>query len=429
MKYPEYEATQFARNQILQFDFMDQDVPGKEYIETLENASPFADKLRERACALGYSGDLTDVKSLRSFLFQLLKKEQGIIDENNARVWKANLTNWLVPQKENPAPVMPGKREAVYQLCFALQMNAHEAGEFFVKGYLERPFNFKDLRETVYFYCLNNGLSYSEAVTLFQTAQAVPFEKNTFAETNTAAIGYMVKESQNTDAFLDYIRLNRWSFETGSITAKNRITQLIVQCLPYATKEHNTFNFSERLEAVAERDERVEKVSGATNYKIRKVTEENISNEEALLSVIYGYFAREERVVNGKKTNIYNRTLSKDSLFPKLIRERMVAHATHLSTIQKGTAPDTTTRSALILFDFYHFFSSARENGYTDTSELFEEFVDEVDALLLECGYGQLYWRNPYDWMIGYCAKAWDPIDQLRFLIDEFFLDDETVIH
>lgn len=241
MKYPEYEATQVAQNEFLWYDFESHEVPGKEYIEELESASPFMDKLKERAIVLGYSGDLTDAEALRAFLFRLLQEEQGIIDENNSRVWKANLRNWLVPQKGNPAPVMPGKRESVYQLCFALRMNALEAGEFFIKGYLERPYNFKNLKETVYFYCLNNGLHYAEAVELYQTAKAMPFHENSFAETDTAAIGRMVCEFRDKEAFLDYIQQNRWSFETSSVSAKNKIGELIARCKQYAKTELNAF--------------------------------------------------------------------------------------------------------------------------------------------------------------------------------------------
>lgn len=430
MKLPEYEATKIAKNVFLQFDYENQDVPGKEYIELLECTSPFADKLKERATALGYTGNLTDTEKLRAFLFLLLQEEPGIIDEKNARAWKENLRNWLVPKKDSTTPLMPGKREFVYQLCFALKMNALEAGEFFVKGYLERPYNFKNLKETAYFYCLNNGLHYADAMDLYQKAKDIPFEKNKFAETDTASIGRIVSEFHNEESFMDYIRENRWSFETGSVSAKKRISQLIELCMPYATKDYNTFNFSERQEAIARRDISVENDDGKDKnkkYEIKPVAQKTISNAETLLSVIYGYYARETRIENGKAVPIYKKTLNKDSHFPKLIRERMVSNAMQLSALQKGSAPDALIRSALILFSFYYFFSNARENGCTDTSELFGEFVDEVDAVLWECGHGQLYWRNPYDWMIGYCAKSSNPVEQLRILIDEFFLDDEAI--
>lgn len=50
-----------------------------------------------------------------------------------------------------------------------------------------------------------------------------------------------------------------------------------------------------------------------------------------------------------------------------------------------------------------------------------------MNSLLNECGYVRLYWKNPYDWMIGHCAASEKPLERLRELIDEFYLDSEEV--
>ena len=72
--------------------------------------------------------------------------------------------------------------------------------------------------------------------------------------------------------------------------------------------------------------------------------------------------------------------------------------------------------------------SDAEDIEYT---YLFDEFVDETNELLARCGYVQLYWRNPYDWMFGYCANAIDsdedPLDQFRMLIEELYLNKEGI--
>ena len=52
---------------------------------------------------------------------------------------------------------------------------------------------------------------------------------------------------------------------------------------------------------------------------------------------------------------------------------------------------------------------------------------EELQTVLAECGYVQLYWRNPFDWMIGYCAMSLNPLDTLRDLIEEYYLSDPTV--
>lgn len=429
MKYPEYEATQLAQYNFFVYDFEKYELPGKSYIEAFAHASPFADKLKERAVQLGYSGDLSDTKSLQAFLFQLLREEQGIISEENARAWKANLRNWLVPKKNSPAPILPSKRESVYQLCFALKMNAMETGEFFLKAYLERPYNYKDLKEAVYFYCLNNGLHYADAVALYQTAQALPYDENAFVETDTATIGRMICEFHNDEMFLDYVRQNRWSFETRSLSAKKKIAELIEFCMPFAERDYNANNFSDKLEAIGARDKKVEEDNPKdprqknVNYDIKPVQEAKIKTAESLIAVIYGYHARS----TDNEVDNYIKTLGKDSHFPKLIRENMVSNAQQLSAIQNGTAPYAITRSALVLLSFYSFFADAKEHHSEKSVDLFDQFVDETDVVLIECGYGQLYWRNPYDWMIGYCAFAPDPIEELRLLISEFFSDDDSV--
>ena len=426
MTYPAYKETQLAKQAILGLNF-DEDIgPGIEYIKLFEQSSPFADKLIERAIRLGYSGTPENTDSLRAFLLNLLQNEPEIINEENIRAWKNNLRNWLVPPKNASAPMMPKSREVVYQICFALRMNMYEAGEFFVKGYFEEPFNFKELKETVYCYCLNNGLRYSDATELYHKAESIPGDDAFAPETDTATIGRMVSELHDEQAFLSYIRLNRSSFETQATTAQNIVLKIINECLPYATDDFNSHNATAHQEKIGERDERVEKDDGTDpnpNFEIEKVKHESITNAEALLSVIYGYCARDVHQKGKSKESSITKTLNKDSLFPKLIRERMICNAMHLSQIRNGKAPNWLLRNALILFNFYYFFMQAKKAGCSNDRALFDEFVDETDSKLLECGFGPLYWRNPYDWMIGSCALAPEPVDELRYLIDVFFME------
>lgn len=440
MRYPEYEATQIARNKITEFTDNDPDLklPGIEYIEELEKFNPFADKLAERAAYMGYAGDLSDTKALQIFLFKCLQEEPGIITEKNKKNWNDNLRNWL--KKGSSAPILPGKRDSVYQLCFALKMNEREAGEFFLKGYLERPFNYKDLKEAIYYFCLINELPYQKALELYQWAKDIPFSEDPYAETDTSAIGRSIYEIDNEEDFKAYIQQNRCSFESKSQSAKRKVNELFINCKTLAPWYLRTYGqIAERNEAEAERDDRVENHkpgdSVADDYfKLKPVQEENIDSPEAVLRVIYGYYARETHVVeiNGKKKSILNHkeTIRRASRFPSLILKHMISNHDHLNKILKGTASDTLMRSAIVLFQFFNFFAHAKKANDQHSDELFDEFVGQTDTMLLQCGYGQLYWLNPYDWMIGYCAHSWDPIDLLHGLIKIMYLkepeNDET---
>ena len=259
MKYPEHEATQIAQDIFFWFDHEKQDVPGKEYIQTLENASPFADQLKRWTAHSGYAGNPLDWKSMRNYIIQCLQYQEIIQDDKTEKAWMNNLRNWLVPQKGQTAPKMPGKRESVYQLCFALGLNANEAGELFVKGYLEWPYGFKNLRETIYYYCLNNNLPYAEAERLYQAASAIPFQPDPDAAADTALIGRTVSDIHDEQTLMEYMQQNRWVFALQSQSTRNKINQLEELCKPYAAKECNTFNFADRLEAVIKRDKAIQK--------------------------------------------------------------------------------------------------------------------------------------------------------------------------
>ena len=339
-----------------------------------------------------------------------------------------NLRNWMVPKKGQQAPMMPGKRETVYQLCFALGLNAYESGEFFVKGYLEWPYGFKNLRETIYYYCLNNNLPYAEAERLYQETNAIPFQLDSDATADTALIGRTVSDIHDEQALMEYMQQNRWVFALQSQSTKNKINRLVELCKPYAEKESNDNNFSAYLQAVAQWEAKVVESYGKKKRKevpIPPVAAVKVESTEALVSIIYGHNIRDNWADQDDNPEGKAITL-KDTLFPKLIRDRMLYSPMQLSDIKNNPKLNSVARSALILFNFYYFFMHAKECHRDNDMDLFDEFVGETDIILMECGYGQLYWKNPYDWMIGYCTRAADPVEELRSLICEFFVKEET---
>ena len=431
-RYNESALTQKAQDAL--FDLLsdpeEQDRPDENYIKEFDKTSPFVNKLTEqvekRAKELGLNIDFTNQKELRNFLLKRLE-DQKLVNKDNKKQWNDRLSKWIIPQKDEAVPTILPERDSVYQLCFALGMDAWETGEFFVKGYLDRPYNFKNLKEAVYFYCLNNNRSYSDAIALYNQAQAFQPETDSFAETNTVEIGRRISEfNANEKAFLNYIRQNRLSFVTDSKSAKKNsksasknIELLIRKCTEIAKEEFNKFNSSDESEEIAKRDQRVENDDGSLKsnaFETKSAKEVTKLSAEGLLDIIYfGY--RKKRAEKRK-------TIGTGSLFPRLIRDRMVSNHVQLLHLQDGTASDKLTRSALILFNFYFFFSEAKKSA--DSIDLYDDFVHETDRILLECGYGQLYWRNPYDWMIGCCAAADNPIDKLRSMIDSFLLYDDN---
>ena len=106
------------------------------------------------------------------------------------------------------------------------------------------------------------------------------------------------------------------------------------------------------------------------------------------------------------------------------------------SDILNRKAKYDAIRRALIILTFYDFMANALihkeelhiKDNHIWEYNLFDEFVNEMNGVLDQCGYAQLYWRNPFDWIIGYCAKSLNPLGTLRDLIDEYYLSDSEVI-
>jgi hypothetical protein len=391
-RYDDNQETQFAYGEMFNYDFEMMELPGKEYFDSLDDCSLFVDCVKERAVSVGYCED-TD---LVSFLVDLCKKADVTLS-------RTTLTNWMT--KGNPATGDSG-RENVYKLCFALQMNAEQTGEFFLKAYLERPFNYKNLHEAIYFFCMNNGLGYRDAGRIIEKAELLPVVENPYAQDITEEIGRELQTFHSEEMLLEYLHTNRCGFTEQNKTATERIQSLIEKCCPLAAAE---FDFQKKAKDKA--------------Y--------TVDNEDELLSVIYNYNARATNGYwekNGKLVPkpVYAKSIS-ESNFPQLVRCNFPQRQ-QLENIKKHKASYDAIRKALIMLSFYHFFADARCKG-AKSPDLFDEFVDEMNTTLAECGYVQLYWRNPYDWMIGHCAEKEEPLDMLRNMIDEYYLNDPTILN
>lgn len=393
-KYEFDQATQLAEDEFFKYDFENIELPGKEYIDALSNASFFSEKLLDQIKKSGYDADPDDAGQLVSYVLSRCKNE-GIF------ISRQNITNWL--SGGTPASSSAG-RDNVYKLCFALGMNEKQTGEFFLKAYLERPYNYKNIAESVYYFCLKNGLGYSKATEILQKIEEIPLSENDSTIETTELVGRAVDAIRDERDLIKYLAENRASFSKQNKTATEKINQLLTECMELAERE----------------------------YSITNPYEESISvtNVDELLNVIYGYSARategfEEK--NGKSVPkaVYKESISESS-FPELIRKNFPQRQ-QFENIGKNKASYDVIRKALVMLNFYHFFADATVSGADLESGLFDEFVIEINETLERCGYVQLYWRNPYDWMIGYCACSPSPLAELRDLIYEYYQGNDEI--
>ena len=135
--YENSDATRLVEGKFFEYDFENSEFPGKADMEAMDSVSTFSEYVCTYAVRCGYAGSPEDLGALASFVFEKCKSA-------NVNISRQTLVNWLT--KGLPANTAGG-RENVYRLCFALEMDAQQTREFFLKAYLERPYNYKNIHE------------------------------------------------------------------------------------------------------------------------------------------------------------------------------------------------------------------------------------------------------------------------------------------
>ena len=72
----------------------------------------------------------------------------------------------------------------------------------------------------------------------------------------------------------------------------------------------------------------------------------------------------------------------------------------------------------LMLSRFYNFYSEAKNENENDVCGNLLDFKDELNSILLFCGFAQIYMRHPFDCLLMYCANSYDPIQTLQCIND-----------
>lgn len=110
---------------------------------------PFSAAMDEFLAERGYTGDITDVDGKVSFIRAAFSKA-NMDTPREVREWFAG---------------QPVKRDTVFQICFAFGLDGTETDEFFRRIYTkERSFNCHLMQEAIYYFCLNNGLTWADAL-------------------------------------------------------------------------------------------------------------------------------------------------------------------------------------------------------------------------------------------------------------------------
>ena len=107
----------------------------------------------------------TDSKTIITALSEQCEKNSVPISEIGS---SNTLRNWFEKDKRPKKGI--ASRRSMFALAFALNLSVDETKDLFHKIYLDRAFNYRDEKEIIYYFCLKNGKSWTDAARLISNA-------------------------------------------------------------------------------------------------------------------------------------------------------------------------------------------------------------------------------------------------------------------
>lgn len=338
----------------------------KDFILKMDETDLFKEKLYNQMQISGYTGNIDNQEAALVYL-------KNSCSDAGVLIQPQTLKNWVVHGK---ASTDSRGRKNIFKLCFALRMNLGNTKDFFHKALFTRPFNYKDLYESVCCFCLNTNRRYQDVERLVRIIEGLPPQKYNNEWRSTVKIGSCIEQCRTEDELIRYWCVNSADFERQKLTATEEVMSLFEQCKDAARNYYGDDNW-------------------------------DYNSADKLLGAMFG--------INPRVVKDGIRPLCKvfsESDFPPAIK-RNFPQREQIKNIKNGNATDDVLRKALIAFSFFKFFASIKEPE-------FEDFEDELNNRLERCGFIQLYWRNPYDWMFAFCATQEEPLIALQRLVEEF---------
>ncbi len=319
-------------------------------------------------------------------------KEAGLSPNRNT------IKNWLNVRDDsegNSGPNMGDDgREAMFQVAFSLGLNASETEDFFHRVYLDKAFNPRNLREFVYLYCLLRGKSYLEAQDLIIKAmQILSYDQDSDVASATIQIKSAAQSAKDEEELLSYIGEHSFNFTRKNETALATLNRILKDL-----KGDDENKGLAEQEYDAYKDDDLKGSEGRNLHSVNFVLDLAENGPQ-----MAGIAAKEP---NAKR--------ARDILTRKEISNQFP----NANTISH---PDSSyiLRKNIILLYFYWYWVKDYLKGYPDGDD--ESFVTELNNILFNCGFGPLYYGNPYDWLFLYCSSCeingTSPLDVLRGIL------------
>lgn len=395
-----------------------------QYLQNSANFVSFHTGLTTLMQRCGYTGSSEDVEEKTAYLQQKLAAIHVKITEITVCDWFSG--------KHRPS-LDSRSRKLVYEICFALGASFELVQEFFRQVYFSRSFNCHTIKEAVYYYCLHQNHSYNHALELYETIKTMPetakFEAS--APVYTDQIRNALDNCRSDEEFLAYFSRNKSIFDRWNQRALFYIEEFVRQIR--GTKEDIG-----RIEAFGKVGTIPDAKTLATPPASGLITQEFFMQAR--------HFGRKWTYAKQNVTSIDFmlefiidpiEPVNKKAKLPDIVKLNFPSKKTFSKILNRSQSEMSTSydsiRKCLILLKFYHFWvtlelmmdsGNAAENPQSDYADYFDDFCEEMAQLLEECGYEELYERNPYDWIFLWASATEQPLESFRGVMRAIDFDD-----
>ncbi len=368
--------------------FEDEDFIEK-LLEVAQLFRPFSEGVDEFIREHGYTGDLSDVDAKVAFIRSSFEKA-NMAPPREIRAWFDG---------------QPVKRDTAFQICFAFGLDGFETDEFFRRVYTrERSFDCHQLQEAIYYFCLNNGFTWADALDI---QSQLPLVGNCISG-EVVYTGSIIEELNGLttkEELIAYLSENIDKFSDSNVTAYETIRRLWAQAASpggLLMREH------EQLPSILD--------DAATGEKSRlRAGSAGVKPWDAYLAILQldkndVKQLKAERSIRPILKKLHADT--QDS-FPDRQGIDKILRGEHVSYER--------VRKWLVLLTFYTFWAqkAVKEGNYDAVPEDANRCLTSMNKHLLDAGYPELYVGNPYDWIFFYAAKSESPLYVFRFIWNE----------
>lgn len=338
--------------------------------------------------------------------------------DNSLRSW---VTNGPKPKKGEDT------RKKLFALAFALELNLEETKYLFEKVYMDRAFNHRNEEELVYYYCLINHRSWADANYIINKIDQDNIQDNGLTQ-KTEAIVKTVSNISSDDELLNYINNNRHNiFQYTNINSRNPKSNktALTKYRQLLEEAKNAANEEEKEISDYRRDDlkgrwRKDKPSTYKPKKPKKVDQNSNNNDKISNNYLY-YMITNQRPegLTGSKT------IFKDARLPQEIKNRFPQPF----DFNEDRLTYESLRKIIILLKSYTLWRESYLNEKIGEEVIdFEAYIDSMNFYLQECGFSELYYGNPFDWLFMICAIDVNPLQTFRWILSDVIPEEEKVV-